>query len=153
MKSHKINKKKVARIAAIQLMYQHEQYADDKNVDILIDKMIEFYNGSQIANDLELANTLPIKLHIKHFTALVFNTINHLLEIDDLIAKHLDKTSIDQVTILLLAILRVAICEMQYIKETPNIVVINEFTNIANDMIADNEIGFVNSILDNISKN
>ncbi|MGL4226903.1 MAG: transcription antitermination factor NusB, partial [Rickettsia sp.] len=80
----------------------------------------------------------------------VFENINKL---DELIDNHLtnDKDPA-HMPILLRALLRVSVCELLFCPTTPAKVVINEYTDIANDMLNEHEIGFVNSVLDKIAQ-
>ncbi|CAN0605693.1 unnamed protein product, partial [Ectocarpus sp. 12 AP-2014] len=69
--------------------------------------------------------------------------------IDQIIEKHLtNEWNIQNLPKLLFATLRVAVCELKYFPETPSKVIINEYTDIASDMLDSGEIGFVNSLLD-----
>lgn len=155
MTSNKINTKTISRIAAIQTLYQYQQNTEERNIDTLIQDMISFYQNENLNNDFELIQNKPIKIRpsINYFTDLVKHTVDNLLTIDDIISKHLTEDwEIKGLSNLLLAILRVSIGELKFFPETPRKVIINEFTDITSDMLSDNEVGFVNSVLDNIVK-
>jgi N utilization substance protein B len=80
---------------------------------------------------------------------LVKYTHDHLEEIDQIIENHLsNEWTINNLPKLLFATLRVSICEMKYFPETPRNVIINEYTDIASDMLDEGQVGFVNSVLD-----
>lgn len=154
----KINNKTVSRIAAVQVIYQYEYRHlkpedPDHEVESLIKNILDFYLDPEINYDLEIKSVRQIKIKpsILYFTNLVKTTITNLKQIDETIKNRLtDEWKIEDLPKLLLALLRVAISELSFFPETPKKVVINEFTNIAGDMLTDNEVGFVNSLLDSL---
>jgi N utilization substance protein B len=155
MSSKQVNTKTIARIAAIQTLYQYHLSGYELNVDALIQEMIKHYQNGELHDDFELTATdsIKVKLSISYFTSLVQYTIEHLEQLDEIILTNLDKKGgLDALSILLFAILRTGICELKFFPETPKKVVVNEFTDITNDMLSGNEVSFVNSILDKISK-
>ena len=156
MSSKQINTKTIARIAAIQTLYQYHSSNYELNIDSLTQKMIKFYKDGALQDDFALITTgdsVKVKLNANYFASLVKIATEHLDQLDTIVLCHLDKKGgIDNLSALLLALLRIAVCELQFFPEVPNKVVINEFTDITSDMLSDNDIGFVNSILDKISK-
>lgn len=147
----KINIKSIARIAAVQVLYQYQQQAKNQDIGVIMQQTLDYYQNSDAGSDHEIEGeeNLKIKLSINHFTQLVTHTVNNLLVIDEIITEHLsDNWQICDLSILLLSILRVAMCELKYFPETPKKVIVSEFTDIANSLINEKEIGFVNSILD-----
>lgn len=154
MKKIQLNKKSIARIAAIQAIYQGEY--DLKNFDLngKIAEISDFYNDKDVNQSFDLLVNLDVKIKPSrdYFRQLVVDTTHHVSDINKLISSNLsDKWTLELLPRLLLAILQVAICELKYFSDIPRKVIINEYTNIANDMIDLQEIGFVNSILDKLS--
>ncbi len=148
----KVNSKTIARIAAVQTIYQYKPEDLNQSIDLIIQQMIQLYQSEQITNNLN--KPIKIKLGIGYFKLLVKSVILNLPQIDKIILRHLtSKWQITSLPILLLALLRVAICELQFLPDVPSKVVINEFTNITSNMLNENEIGFVNAVLDRIAKN
>jgi len=150
-----INAKTIARIAAIQALYQYQINGATQSTDELIAAISGYYKDSEMRNDLELtASSDPkIRLHLSYFTELTRYTTEHLSATDELITTHLSEGwTMDTLHTSLLALLRVAITELRYFPEVPYKVVINEFTDIASDLLKDNEVAFVNSMLDNLHK-
>ena len=149
----KISTKTIARIAATQALYQYQINGATETVDAIVFNMIRYY-GSDASSDLAMTEqTVPsIKLNINYFSALVKQAIDNVDNIDHIITQKLTRYTLEDMHITLRALLRVAICELYYFPETPYKVVINEFTNMASDMLTDNEVAFVNSILDAVSK-
>ncbi|WP_341757264.1 MULTISPECIES: transcription antitermination factor NusB [unclassified Candidatus Tisiphia] len=155
MTSTKINTKTIARIAAVQAIYQYKPKSPDQNIDRIIQQTIQFYQDERAANNLttNLNKPIKVKLSISYFELLVKSVVVNLPQIDKMISRHLtSEWQLTSLPILLLALLRVAICELQFFPNVPNKVVINEFTDITSDMLSENEVGFVNSVLDKIAK-
>lgn len=155
MKPNHINAKSIARIAAVQTLYQYKMEGCQQTLDSIMQQMIRFYQDERIKNASDNDNPTPvkIKLSIGYFETLVKAVDINMVEIDQIIINHLiSKWKINTLPILLLALLRVAVCELKFFPDTPDKVVINEFTDITSDMLSEHEVGFVNSILDVISK-
>ncbi len=150
MSSNKINKKSIARIAAVQAIYQNILQNND-DMDDIMQNVLSFYQNNNSITDLP--ENLKISLSISHFKMLVKSVFENINKLDEIINNHLtnDKDPA-HMPILLRALLRVSICELLFCPTTPAKVVINEYTDIANDMLNEHEIGFVNSVLDAIAK-
>ncbi|MCP5369115.1 MAG: N utilization substance protein B [Rickettsiaceae bacterium] len=146
-----LNSKTIARIAAIQTIYQ---YNNNPNSDInsLLMRIIEFYKDDDITEDLEIGKEFKMRPSYNYLKELVKYSYDNLELINKAIIALLDdKQSFTMMPKLLLSILQIAICEINFFPEIPKKVVVNEYTDIANDMLNQNEIGFVNSILDKYS--
>ena len=151
-----LNTKSLARIAAIQTLYQFKNDNNECDIDTVLLKTIEFYKDHEIKSDYELNKDSKLKLKpsYNHLAELVKFTYENLEEINAIIESHLAKQwTLESLPQLLHALLQVAICEIKYFPDTPYKVILNEYTDIANDMLDEGEIGFVNSILDNYSTN
>lgn len=147
-----LNTRSIARIAAIQTLYQYKNSNNKIDIETLLFKMIDFYKNTDIKSDYELdkENRLKLRLSYSYLKELVKFTYENLEEIDIIIHQHLsNKWTLKSLPKLLFATLRVAICEIKYFPETPQKVILSEYTDIAADMLGAGEIGFVNSILDN----
>ncbi len=159
MTSAKINTKTIARIAAVQAIYQYKPESPEQNIEQIIQQIIQFYQDERVANNsttnltASLNKSIKVKLSISYFELLVKSVVVNLPQIDNMISRHLtSEWQITSLPVLLLALLRVAICELQFLPNVPSKVVINEFTDITSDMLSENEVGFVNSVLDRIAK-
>jgi N utilization substance protein B len=151
MLSSQLNNKSIARIAAIQTLYQFETDKHNTNIETLLLQIIDFYRDKDIKSDYELdsKSLLKLKPSFNYLKELVKYTHDHLEEIDQIIGNHLsNEWTINNLPKLLFATLRVSICEMKYFPETPRNVIINEYTDIASDMLDEGQVGFVNSVLD-----
>lgn len=152
---NKINTKTIARIAAVQALYQYDINYKEQSVDELINNISTYYKDDEMKDDLELSLSLKGKFKIN--STLFFNLVKFAIEdeaaIHDIISRNLgDGWKWENMHITINALLMAAVCELKYFPETPYKVVINEFTDIASDMLKDNEVAFVNSILDKIHK-
>lgn len=153
----KISTKTIARIAAVQALYQYQINDSVQSVNELTQSLITYYadTDGEMCDDLVLQKSecRQIKLNINYFTALVNYTLGNLQAIDSIIESNIgDEWEMDHLHMTLMAVLRAGICELQFFPEVPYKVVINEFTDIASDILKDNEVAFVNSILDKSSK-
>jgi N utilization substance protein B len=151
MLSSQLNSKSIARIAAIQTLYQFETDKHNTNIETLLLQIIDFYRDKDIKSDYELdsRSLLKLKPSFNYLKELVKYTHDHLEEIDQIIENHLsNEWTINNLPKLLFATLRVSICEIKYFPETPRNVIINEYTDIASDMLDEGQVGFVNSVLD-----
>ncbi|RYE05890.1 MAG: transcription antitermination factor NusB [Rickettsiaceae bacterium] len=155
MNIYRIRSKTVSRIAAVQVIYQYSQKKQTESIDSLLKKTIAFYRSGNLESHFEVDDNILIKakVNVDYLGRLIDSMLTNLTLIDDLISKNLNTgRQISDMSLLLVAILRSSVCELTFFPETPKKVVINEFTDIAGDMLTDNETGFVNSILDNIAK-
>lgn len=149
---NQISSKTIVRIAAVQLMYQYQLEVPPPNINLLMQQMIQFYQDERARNNSN--NSIKVKFSISYFEALVKCVVLKLAQIDNIIIKYLaSEWVITNLPILLVALLRVAVCELLYFPHVPRKVIINEFTDIGSDMVNDHEVAFINSILDNIATN
>ncbi|MDG1437040.1 MAG: transcription antitermination factor NusB [Rickettsiaceae bacterium] len=152
MSKPQLNTKSIARIAAIQALYQFKNDTNDSDIDTILLRIIDFYKDQDVKSDHDLQSNTKLKLKpsYNHLKELVKFAHENLEEIDALIQQYLTKEwTLASLPSLLHATLRVAICEIKYFPETPYKVILNEYTDIASNMLDDSEIGFVNSVLDN----
>ena len=151
MQKIQLNTKTIARIGAIQTIYQSNNNPS-ADINSLLMRIIEFYQDKSVTEDLGVSEEFKIKPSYNYLKQLVQYSYDNLNLINNELIELLDeKESFAVMPKLLLAILQIAICEFKFFPETPKKVVINEFTDIANDMLSQNEVGFVNSILDKYS--
>ena len=149
---NQINTKSVARIAAIQTFYQFTSTSQEYDINSSLARIKDFYKDANIKSDYDLGKKsfLKLKPSYAYLEELVKYTYDNLSEIDQIITNHLTEgRTLKTMPVLLIALLRVGICELTYFPETPRKVVINEYTDIASDMLEEKETGFVNSVLHN----
>lgn len=73
--------------------------------------------------------------------------------IDELIKANLQKWKLDRISKVNLAILRLAVYEMNYVHDVPEKVAINEALEITKKYSDEKSVSFINGILDKIYKN
>jgi len=83
---------------------------------------------------------------------LVMNTVEHVEQIDAFIRRHAEHWRLDRMATVDRNILRLAVQEFLYDKETPKTVVINEAIEIARRFSAQESPMFINGVLDSIKK-
>ena len=83
---------------------------------------------------------------------LVTRTVEHVEEIDVLIQRHAEHWRLDRMATVDRNLLRLAIYEFLYDRDTPKTVVINEAIEIARRFSAQESPQFINGVLDSIKK-
>jgi transcription antitermination protein NusB len=83
---------------------------------------------------------------------LVMNTVEHVEQIDEFIRRHAEHWRLDRMATVDRNILRLAVQEFLYDKDTPKTVVINEAIEIARRFSAQESPLFINGVLDSIKK-
>ncbi len=83
---------------------------------------------------------------------LVTRTIDHVEEIDALIQRHAENWRLDRMAIVDRNLLRMAVQEFMYGRETPKAVVMNEAIEIARRYSSQESPPFINGILDSIKR-
>lgn len=154
MTSHKISTKTMARIAAVQALYQYKIEDTNHDIELIMQQIVKFYQDEgPKSSEANPNKPMKIRISISHFEKLVKNVTSNIAEIDKIISNNLSSEWLTtSLPLLLLALLRVGVGELKFVQDTPSKVVINEFTDIASEMLDENEVGFVNSILDHIAK-
>ncbi len=123
-----------ARVAAVQYIYANEFGTKDEP-----NSFLDFVGK-------------PTKEEERDFTKkLIDGTVKNLPYIDSLIKQHA-KEGDDIMSLVDKCILRVGIYELLFVKDTPPIVVINEYVNIAKELSKESSKALVNAILDKIHK-
>ena len=113
-----------------------------------IDEMIEVAEKSLLALEIAEFTTLDSQSDVKDYAIQIAQTYhkNHE-EIDDIISKNSTGWDIDRLVKMDKDILRIALCEMLYIKETPMKVVIDEALELAKKYSTDDSASFINGVL------
>ena len=117
----------------------------------MIDATQKSYNNKDFNENFEIPSNISVKLHNNYFRELITDTISNITKTDEIIKTHLAKGwQYENMHMSLLALLRTAITEIIYFPKTPYKVVINEFTNLATELLKPTEVPFVNSLLDKV---
>ena len=133
--------KREARILAVQCLYNIALIPEDiKSADAII-------------SDLLAYGTTQTSVDEKYFTTLVNTTYSHIKLLHKTIQEFLaNDWTISRLPETVQAILIVAVAEMLYCYDTPINVIFNEYIEIAKIFNHDGEAGFINGVLDKISK-
>jgi N utilization substance protein B len=130
-----VNYRRKSREFAMQMLFQWEMSPQDTR------KLeLKFWKAATAAEDVE-----------KFANELFEGTLRHVKELDALIAHHCENWKAERVAAIDRAILRLAIHELLSAKYDHR-VIINEAVDLAKKFSADEAGGFVNGMLDNISK-
>lgn len=86
----------------------------------------------------------------EYFTKVVTSFVNHKNEIDTLIEKSAIGWKFSRIAKVDLAILRVAVTELLYVKDIPKEVVVNEAMELSKEYSSDDSYSFINGLLGHI---
>lgn len=102
-----------------------------------VDEIIENATDSR---DLEIAkDSFAYKL--------AKETIDHISEIDSVISQYSTHWKPDRIAKTALAILRIAVCEIEYFEDIPESVSVNEAVELSKTYCGDDDPAFVNGVL------
>lgn len=131
MANSSVGEKKRTRICLIQALYKFNfsVYTEMKPIDL-----------GMLSED-------PKKIDLEYFNSALKCINENKLLIDEIISKYIDRVMND-LDIITLSILRLAIYELNWHKTTPRKVVINEAVNLAKIFGADESFKYINGVLD-----
>jgi len=132
-------KRKISREIAMELLFSME--ISKNSYEQTIESFIENYEMDLKTIDLEY-----IKEVMKSVT-------DYKEEIDEIIKNSLINWTIERVSKVNLIIVRLAIAEMLYIDDVPEVVAINEAIELTKKYSDDKSVSFVNGALDKAFKN
>ena len=143
-----LNKKTISRLAVIQSLYQFELNEQTQTVEELNTSIKSFYTDYQNIDDDQ-----SIKLSVHYFNELLLFSIEKVKEVDEIIYSYLSSdTELNKIGIIVRSILRAGVAELKYFPETPRKVILNEYSDLASELAREQDVGFINSILDKYSK-
>jgi N utilization substance protein B len=156
--NNQTTKRTLGREYAFKFIYKHlltdfneekeEIVADPKALEAALNMFDQSYNEE----DAEHPDN-QIDMNTKTFAkSLIFGSLKNELENSKLIEKHLTNQNIQKVDRMNLAVLLLGSYELLNTPDTPSGVVINEYVNVAKKYCPNDSHGFVNSVLDKISK-
>lgn len=130
-----------AREKALKLLYQGEIWAISENKSLVESR-------SEISDSF---STKRIKPETKKFIQQLFNgVLDHLEELDDLIVTHSAGWSLERLSHITRNVLRLALWEILYAADIPEIVSINEAVELAKKFSDPKDAGYVNALLENV---
>ncbi len=144
MKAQQRQARSVARLAAVQALYQMEVSG------IGSEAVIREFVDHRFEADIEGEALAPADQ--AYFTTIVRGAVDHQLEIDQAIVKRLaEGWRLERLDATLRAILRAGAFELAH-ADAPTEVVINEYVEVAKSFFEGPEPGFVNGALDAIAR-
>jgi N utilization substance protein B len=140
MMSGKNVSKRLARLAAAQVMYQIEMTNSD------LDKVVANFEEDCIKEDAQYR-----EIDIEFFRCLV-GRLNGDFDVEGIIRTHLEAgRKIEYMSSIALSILKVGIIEAAF-ERTAIPVIINEYIEIAKSFVDEQGVKFINAILDKATK-
>lgn len=130
-----MGKRRTARTLALQALYQWNLQQDERT-----------YPWESCRDE----DTEPAAIDFAK--TLVEGVIQHRDAIDVAISKHVHNWAMDRLSVVDRNVLRIAVFELLYLDDIPPAVTINEAIEIAKQFGDDESGGFVNGILDGLSK-
>ena len=103
-------------------------------------------NAGQIIDQFTLDQDLS-KTDVPYFKELLTGVINHVEDLDEKLSPYLSR-KIEDVDMVDIAVLRIAMFELTYRTDVPHKVVLNEAIELAKDFATDESYKFVNGVLD-----
>lgn len=103
-------------------------------------------NVGQIIEQFSIDQDLS-KTDVSYFKELLTGVVHHVDSLDDKLSPYLSR-KIEDVDMVDLAILRLAMFELTYRTDVPHKVVLNEAIELAKDFATDESYKFVNGVLD-----
>ncbi|MGE5360299.1 MAG: transcription antitermination factor NusB [Bacteroidales bacterium] len=130
-----------AREAALQMLYQWEVGRAS------VHEVVRTYWS------IERPGEAPLSPPLETFAGeLVRGTVEHVQEIDPLIAESAEHWRLERMATIDRLILRLAVYEFLHAADTPRKVVINEALELARTYSSDDAVKFVNGILDGVKR-
>lgn len=138
-------RRSAARLVAVQALYQIDH--SGTSGDQVLEEFLKFRLGDSFDTEHDVAP------HKNLFSEIVQGVGARSADIDDVISAALsNKWTFERVEIILRAILRAGVYELEARKDTPARVVITEYVDIAHAFYDGQEPGMVNGMLDRISR-
>ena len=128
-----------SRILATQALYQ---LSLNKNIDTSIVK-------KNLLKNKETKN-IPDKIF---FSKLINETIKNKKELDKKLENAVTRKNFSKMETIIKVILELGVCEIIYFKDLSHKISIAEYNKVSGSFLNKNEIGLINGILDQISKN
>ncbi len=110
------------------------------------------FNNDSIEDIIETAKEVRDIKPDEYIKNVVYGVFDNLELIDDIISKYSVGWSINRITKIALAVLRLAIYEMKFVDEIPVSVSINEAVELAKKYSTKEDSAFINGILSSVSK-
>ncbi|MDR3156210.1 MAG: transcription antitermination factor NusB [Holosporaceae bacterium] len=133
-----------ARLYAVQILYRSTM--GHQSLRKLIDE-------SSAKDEIFISENVSIfDMDHEFFTNLLMATEQHIVEVDEIIRKHLSENwSLDRIDSVIVCVFRLAITEIICFKNTPINVILNEYVEIAKAFFGKPQVSFVNGLLHSVA--
>ena len=132
--------KRLGREFAMQYLFQY-----DVNTDDIKEGSLELF--WEQAKEIDAIPASTFKRACRYAKRLIDGVIESSDEINGYITKYSKKWDIDRIGVVERNLMRIAIYEMVYCEDVPNVVSIDEAVEIVKDFSTEQSINFVNGIL------
>lgn len=136
-----VNGKTLARLAAVQLIFQYEMRGRLHSLEQLIEQITNYYSALKFGDPFYQTKA---KLNVALFNLLVSIAKQKEYELNAIVADLLPGDA----DLLKASIIKVGIVEISWVRQAPHVVVVSEYSNIASSLSINPAA--VNSILDRI---
>lgn len=145
LKGRKLGPRSVARLAAVQALYQMDVAQTDR--DDVIDQFIEHRFRNERAQEIYAGADR------RFFSAIVRGVVDRQRDVDPIINEQLrDGWRLSRLDSILRAVLRAATYELVDKPDVPGPVIINEYVDVAHAFFEGEEPRVVNGVLDRLNK-
>ena len=151
-----IRRRSAARLASVQALYQIE--LTDGHVEDVLNGFLTHRIGSHALSPDPVREDSEIEVPLlepdsEHLTNIVRGAWALRDELAPLVSGCLSKEGgIDRLEAVLRAILRAGVYELSHNPETPPLVIISEYTDVARAFYGSTEVGLVNAVLDKVAR-
>lgn len=140
------NERYHAREIALQILYRYDVALQSKGTPIpegadLLNEVVRHFDHFKVPEDLREFASL-----------LVAGTLQKLTDLDLLLEKQVSNWRVTRLGYVDRSLLRMAAYELQYVKETPATVVIDEAIELAKQFGTEDTPAFINGVLDALRK-
>jgi N utilization substance protein B len=147
-KKQNLPKRFLSRLIAAQTLYQYDFYQKQKSIEILSKNLVENY----FLTENEEVSSYAGKIDNELLESLLSGMILVQDKIDDEIVLFLKgEWKIENLSDLILPILRLATFELKFMKDIPTKVVISEYVDLSACFYDAKQVTLVNSIFQNIA--
>jgi N utilization substance protein B len=144
---HPLSKRKAARVAAVQALYQMELTSADPR------SIVAEFKDHRLDSLLEPLEMTSPEVDAEHFSSLILGVGSHVEELDAQIGEHLvDGWTLARCGYLLRACLRAGAFELGQRADIPPKVVISEYVQISEMFQGTSQARLVNAVLDRLAR-
>ncbi len=145
-----LERKYMARMMAVQALYSQEVLGEERKTwdfDSLDDELIDYFHNQARGKESDK------KIDKKFFKVITEGASLKSSDLDNIILQYFDdEWNQNRLGPLLMSILRLATFEITQ-QDTPARIAISEYINIADDFFDEDEVSFVNAVLDKVARN